>query len=148
MASHMTVEDIKKLIPHRYPMLMVDRILSIDTEEGHIVGLKNVSTNEPFFEGHFPREPIMPGVMIVEAMAQTSAVLVNSINKTTSDDSLFYFMSIEKAKFRHPVVPGDSVKLTIKKERQKASIWVFTGEATVGDTKVAQAEFMAKVIDR
>lgn len=144
----MDVQAIERLIPHRYPMLMIDRVTSLDIEEGTVVGRKGVTMGEPFFQGHFPGQPVMPGVLIVEAMAQTSAILVNTTIDKTSDEVLFYFMSIDKVRFRQPVIPGDMLELHVKLNRRKGDIWAFSGEAVVDGKKVAEADFMAKVIQR
>ncbi|MBI1362893.1 MAG: 3-hydroxyacyl-ACP dehydratase FabZ [Proteobacteria bacterium] len=129
-------------------MLMVDRILSLDLDAGTVVGRKNVTMAEPHFAGHFPGQPVMPGVLIVEAMAQTSAILVNTTIGKNADEVLFYFMSLDKVRFRHPVVPGDVLELHVKLNRRKGDVWVFGGEGVVDGKKVAEAEFMAKVIQR
>jgi len=139
------INEIKKLIPHRPPFLLVDRIVEINNGES-IVGLKNVTMNEPHFAGHFPSQPIMPGVLIVEAMAQTAALLVM---KSTNDESekLVYFMGIENAKFRKPVVPGDALYLHIKIIQNRGNVWKFEGIAKVDGKKVAEAIFSAMVVD-
>jgi len=131
--------EIKKALPHRYPFLMVDRIVEIKEDES-IVGIKNVSVNEPFFQGHFPEKPIMPGVLMVEAMAQVGGILVY---KSGTTDNLMYFMSIEKAKFRKPVVPGDQLRMEVEKVQARGKIWKFKGRALVDGNVVCEAEFMA-----
>ncbi len=134
------VVEIQNMIPHRYPFLFVDRIL--EYEEGKtIVGLKNVSIDEPFFQGHFPGRPIMPGVLMVEAMAQVGGVLVKL--STGTDDKLVYFMSIEKAKFRKPVVPGDQLRFEIEAVQIRGKAWKFKGRTLVEGKVVCEAEFMA-----
>ncbi|GBE06682.1 MAG TPA: 3-hydroxyacyl-ACP dehydratase FabZ [Nitrospirae bacterium] len=133
--------DIQNLIPHRYPFLMIDRIIEIEPYK-KAVGVKNVTINEPFFQGHFPGLPIMPGVLIVEAMAQVAGVLAF---KSGVDGDTVYFMSIEKAKFRKPVVPGDRLRLEIKTLKRRNNVWKFHGEAFVDSTLVAEAEFTAMV---
>jgi len=134
------VVEIQNMIPHRYPFLFVDRIL--EYEEGKtIVGLKNVSIDEPFFQGHFPGRPIMPGVLMVEAMAQVGGVLVKL--STGTDDKLVYFMSIEKAKFRKPVVPGDQLRFEIEAVQNRGKAWKFKGRTLVEGKVVCEAEFMA-----
>jgi 3-hydroxyacyl-[acyl-carrier-protein] dehydratase len=143
--------DIKKIIksiPHRYPILLVDKIKSLDLEERNIIGIKNVTFNEPHFMGHFPDSPIMPGVLIIEAMAQTSAVMVTQINNEESQDKLVYFTTIDKVKFRKPVVPGDVLELQIKTIQNRRNIWKFSGEAVVEGEKVAEAEFAAIIVDK
>lgn len=141
------VVEIMKMIPHRYPILLVDRL--VDYEEGErAVGLKNVTMNEPHFMGHFPGAPVMPGVLIVEAMAQTSAILVV---KTLGDEArgkIVYFMTIDNARFRKPVVPGDSVYIHVKKVKQRGPVWKFDGVAKVDDTVVAEATFSAMLTDQ
>lgn len=138
------VREIMKVLPHRYPMLMVDRIIEVD-EGKRAVGLKNVSVNEPFFQGHFPGQPIMPGVLIVEAMAQVSGALAMSSGVKGKST---YFLSIEKAKFRKPVIPGDQLRIEVEVLRGRESIWRFAGKAFVEDRVVAEAEFTAMVTDR
>jgi 3-hydroxyacyl-[acyl-carrier-protein] dehydratase len=140
------VQDIMAMIPHRYPILLVDRILDFKAGEWAI-GLKNVTFNEPHFQGHFPSQAVMPGVLIVEAMAQTSAVLVV---KTLGDEArgkLVYFMSIEEAKFRKPVVPGDSLHIHVQVLQHRRNVWKFKGEARVGDVLCAEAVFSAMIMD-
>jgi 3-hydroxyacyl-[acyl-carrier-protein] dehydratase len=136
----MDVMEIQKLLPHRYPFLLIDRILEIEPNVS-IVALKNVTVNESFFQGHFPGKPIMPGVLIVEAMAQAGGVL--AYKSGGIDDNVVYFMSIDKVKFRKPVVPGDQLHLEVAVTNQRGKVWKFKGEALVGGTLVCQAEFMA-----
>lgn len=136
------IKEIQSLLPHRYPFLMVDRI--IDVEPGiKITGLKNVSINEPFFEGHFPGHPIMPGVLIVEAMAQIAGILAF---RSGAKGNTVYFMSIERAKFRKPVVPGDQLRLIVNKTQERGNVWKFSGCALVEEKTVAEAEFTAMVL--
>lgn len=141
------VVEIMKMIPHRYPILLVDRL--IDYVEGEMaVGLKNVTMNEPHFNGHFPGMPVMPGVLIVEAMAQTSAILVV---KTLGDEArgkVVFFMTIDNAKFRKPVVPGDTLHIHVTKVKQRGAIWKFDGVAKVGDVVHAEATFSAMLTDQ
>ncbi|NOY63908.1 MAG: 3-hydroxyacyl-ACP dehydratase FabZ [Nitrospirae bacterium] len=138
------IKEIMEVLPHRYPFLMVDRIIEI--EEGkRIVGIKNVTMNEAFFQGHFPGNPIMPGVLIIEAMAQVSGVLAY---KSGMSGKATYFLSIEKAKFRKPVVPGDQLRLEITVLRGRQTIWRFAGNAYVDDKLVAEAEFTAMITDK
>ena len=137
---------IMEMLPHRYPMLLVDRMLEM--EEGvRAVGLKNVTINEPFFQGHFPGAPVMPGVLIIEAMAQTSAILV--VNSLEEDicDKLVYFMAIDKAKFRKPVVPGDSVHIHVEKEHSRGLVWRFACQAKVEGKVCAEAVVTAMIAD-
>ena len=119
-------DDIKRLIPHRYPFLMIDRLVDIVPGE-RAVGIKNVTINEPFFVGHFPDKPIMPGVLIVEAMAQTAGTLVAHTLGCRDKERQVYFMSIESARFRKPVVPGDSVRLHVEKKQSRGGVWKFSG---------------------
>ncbi|MGE3333441.1 MAG: 3-hydroxyacyl-ACP dehydratase FabZ [Rhodospirillaceae bacterium] len=139
------IHRIVEMIPHRYPFLMVDRLLEVIPGES-AVGLKNVTANEPFFQGHFPGRPVMPGVLIIEAMAQTAAVIVVASLGQSAEGKLVYFMSIENARFRKPVEPGDQLRLICRKERQRANVWRFTGEARVGDTVVAEAVYTAMIM--
>jgi 3-hydroxyacyl-[acyl-carrier-protein] dehydratase len=136
---------IKRMIPHRYPFLLIDRVVNMAPNRS-AVGLKNVTANEPHFEGHFPVRPVMPGVLIIEAMAQTSAVLVVETLSLIDRDLLVYFMSIESAKFRHVVQPGDMLELHVTVVRGRGKVWKFTGEAKVGDTLCAEAEFAAMIM--
>ena len=140
------INEILKMIPHRYPILLVDRILELEPNES-IVGLKNVTFNEPHFMGHFPSKPIMPGVLIIEAMAQTSAVMVMKSFGEEAHGKLVYFMSIENAKFRKPVEPGDTMHLHVKKVKERGNIWKLEGIAKVDGKKVAEASFSAMIMD-
>ena len=145
-ASTIDIHRIVEMIPHRYPFLLVDRVEDVVTGESAI-GVKNVTINEPFFQGHFPNRPVMPGVLIVEAMAQTAAVrVVDSLGKD-AEGKLVYFMTIENARFRRPVEPGDQLRLTCTKVRQRANVWKFSGVAQVGDTVVAEATYSAMIMD-
>jgi 3-hydroxyacyl-[acyl-carrier-protein] dehydratase len=137
-------DDIKRLIPHRYPFLMVDRLIDIVPGESAI-GIKNVTINEPYFVGHFPDRPIMPGVMIVEAMAQTAGTLVAHTLGSRDKERQVFFMSIESARFRKPVVPGDTVRLHVEKKQSRGGVWKFSGEAKVDGTIVAEATFTAMI---
>lgn len=140
-------EDIIKIIPHRYPFLLVDRITEVKPGK-MIVGIKNVTANEPFFRGHFPGNPIMPGVLIIEAMAQVGGVMACLEIEDRMDkgkQTSVFFMSIDKVKFRKPVVPGDQLRLEAEALRAGSSIWKMAGKAFVGDTLVAEAELVAKV---
>jgi len=150
------VQEIMKLIPHRYPFLLVDRMEDLHLGQSAI-GIKNVSMNEWFFQGHFPTHPIMPGVLIIEAMAQTAGALVvktlqvqngKDTEQTDGADIMVYFMSVEEAKFRKPVVPGDVLRLHVTKDRARGNIWRFKGLAFVGDTLVSEASFMAMIVDK
>lgn len=136
------IDLIQRIIPHRYPFLLVDRVVDIVGTDSAI-GIKNVSFNEPHFQGHFPGAPIMPGVTIVEAMAQTAAVMVGVTQGLADKDLLIYFMSIDKCKFRRKVIPGDVLKLKIEKLRGGAKIWKFRGRGEVAGELAAEAEFTA-----
>src|SRR5580658_9575645 len=139
------IQEIRDILPHRYPMLLVDAI--VELEEERIVGIKNVTVNEPFFVGHFPEFPVMPGVLVVEAMAQVAGVLVL---KSVPDrkNKLVLLASIEQAKFRRPVLPGDQLRIEMKVTRRKASVAKMHGQATVDGVVVAEAELMCKLEDR
>ena len=141
------IKEIMDLLPHRYPFLLVDKIL--DMEEGkRIVGIKNVSINEPFFQGHFPDSPIMPAVLLLEAMAQTGGALVLNSESEKSKMKNVLFLGIDKARFRKPVYPGDQVRLELEALQRKKSVWKFKGEAFVEGTLVAEAELMAMISDK
>ncbi len=140
------VKRVMEMIPHRYPFLMIDGVQKIVLGES-ATGLKNVTINEPFFQGHFPDHPVMPGVLIIEAMAQTAAVLVVHTLGPDAEGKLVYFMMVENAKFRKPVVPGDQLLINVKKQRQVRNVWKFSAEAMVGDTLVAQATYSAMIMD-
>jgi len=138
---------IMELIPHRYPMLLIDRVEDVRLDDS-AVGVKNVTINEHFFQGHFPARPVMPGVLIIEAMAQTAAVLAAKTIGEEAKGKLVYFMSIEAAKFRKPVVPGDVLKLHVAKLRGgNRRVWKLTGEAKVNGVKVSEAELTAMIAD-
>ena len=137
---------IMEMIPHRYPFLMIDRMVEVIPDVS-AVSIKNVSINEPFFQGHFPGHPVMPGVLIIEAMAQTSAVLVTQTMGEKSEGKMVYFMSVEQARFRKPVTPGDSLLIMITKFQNRGAVWKFKGEAHVGETLMAEATFTAMILD-
>ncbi len=142
------VAGIMQKIPHRYPMLLIDRVVDITRGES-CVGIKNVSVNEPFFQGHFPGHPIMPGVLIIEAMAQTAATLVvDSLGDVDASTHVVYFMTIENARFRKPVVPGDRLAIHVKKERQRGHVWKFRGEAFVEGVLCAEASYTAMLVPK
>jgi 3-hydroxyacyl-[acyl-carrier-protein] dehydratase len=140
----MDIKEIQKFLPHRYPFLMVDRIIEIEPGK-KAIGIKNVTINEEFFQGHFPREPIMPGVLIIEALAQVAGILAFRSGATVGKS--VYFMSIEKAKFRKPVVPGDQLRLEIQILQRRGNVWRFSGHAIVEEKMAAEAEFTAMVPD-
>jgi 3-hydroxyacyl-[acyl-carrier-protein] dehydratase len=141
------IREIMDLLPHRYPFLLVDRILEM--EEGkRIVGIKNVTINEPFFQGHFPGSPIMPGVLIIEAMAQTWGILVLASEPDMAGSKNVLFLGIDNARFRRPVYPGDQLRFELQALNLKRSIWKFKGEAFVNGELVAEAELMATIADK
>lgn len=146
MVSQLDIMGIMERIPHRFPMILVDRVVDIVLGDS-CTGIKNVTINEGFFQGHFPRYPVMPGVMIVESMAQTAAVLVVSTLGVEARGKLVYFMSVENARFRRPVTPGDSLRVHVKKIQNRRNVWKFSGEATVDGTLVAEAQFAAMIMD-
>ena len=136
------IHQILKLLPHRYPFLLVDRVLEMEKGK-RITALKNVTMNEPFFNGHFPHRPVMPGVMIIEALAQTAGILAFITAGVIPDENTrFFFVGIDKARFRKPVEPGDQLILTARLERQMRGIWKFSTVAYVGDDEVTSAEMM------
>ena len=143
--SMIDINEILNILPHRYPFLLVDKVVELEAGK-RAKGIKNVTINEPFFQGHFPGHPIMPGVLIVEAMAQVGGILAfktaNVANKAV------YFMGINKAKFRRPVLPGDSLELVLEVIKQRGPIWVFKGEAFVDGNLVSEAELMATIVDK
>lgn len=136
------INEIMKLLPHAYPFLLVDRIVEIEPEK-RIVGIKNVTYNEPFFPGHFPGRPIMPGVLIVEAMAQTAGVLVFKSLPEMEHGRAVYFLGIDNVRFRKPVTPGDQLRLEVEISKHRQAIWGFRGKALVDGKVVAEAEFLA-----
>jgi 3-hydroxyacyl-[acyl-carrier-protein] dehydratase len=141
------IRRIVQMIPHRYPMLLVDRVVNLRLGEGAI-GIKNVSINEPFFQGHFPSEPVMPGVLIVESMAQTAGIVVVATMGADAEGKLVYFMSIDNARFRRPVVPGDRVEIHVQKLQSRQSVWKFSGKAIVDGNVAAEATFAAMIRGR
>jgi 3-hydroxyacyl-[acyl-carrier-protein] dehydratase len=141
----MDIREIQKLIPHRYPFLLVDRVIELEPNV-KAVGIKNITVNEEFFQGHFPGNPIMPGVLIIEALAQVGGLL--AFGSGVSPGKSVYFLSIEKAKFRKPVVPGDQLRLEVNVLKLRGSVWKFSGNALVDDKTAAEAEFTAMVTDR
>ncbi len=138
----LTVQDIMALLPHRYPMLMLDRMEEMEGEE-RAVGIKNVTHAEPWFQGHFPNYPVMPGVFLIEAMAQTAAALVAHHRGFLAEESVVYFMGVDKARFRAPVLPGDQLRIEVLRLKTRASVWRYRGIARVRGQVVAEAEYMA-----
>jgi len=139
------INTISKLLPHTYPFLLIDKIIEMDGDK-YGIGIKNVTINEPFFQGHFPGNPIMPGVLQIEGMAQTAAVICMIANNISEDHNLnIFFMTIDKARFRKPVLPGDIVYYYLKKIRQRSSVWKYKGEAYVQGNLIAEAEISAMI---
>ncbi len=144
----MNIHEIMDFLPHRYPFLLIDRILEFE-ENKRIVGMKNVTINEPFFQGHFPGHPIMPGVLLLEAMAQTGGVMaLKSLPEGEAKKKVLYFMSIDKAKFRKPVIPGDQVRFELELIKNRGNIKSFKAEAKVDGAVVAESEMMAMIVDK
>jgi 3-hydroxyacyl-[acyl-carrier-protein] dehydratase len=141
------IARIMHAIPHRYPFLLIDRVIDLIPNVS-AVGIKNVSVNESFFAGHFPNHPVMPGVLIIESMAQTAAVLVVETLGPEAAGKVVYFMSIEGAKFRRPVVPGDQLRIHVTKERNRGNVWKFSATARVEGISVAEATYAAMIMDR
>jgi len=145
--NYIDIMRIMEMIPHRYPFLLVDRIVEMTPGE-RAISLKNVTMNEPHFMGHFPGYPVMPGVLIIEAMAQTAAAVVVETLGKDAEGKIVYFMTIDDARFRRPVVPGDSLYIHVEKSQSRANVWKFKGEAKVGDKVCAQATFSAMITDK
>jgi len=143
----MDVTAIEKILPHRYPFLLVDRVISFEPMKT-LVAVKGVTVNEPFFAGHFPGHPVMPGVLILEALAQAAALLAKASMADDPGDKVTYLMAIDNARFRKPVVPGDRIELRVEVVKQKGAIWKEKGTAHVDGEVVAEAEFMAMLVDR
>ena len=141
------IERVMEMIPHRYPMLLIDKVIDVIADES-ATGVKNVTINEHFFQGHFPAKPVMPGVLIIESMAQTAAVLVVHTLGSEAEGKLVYFMSVDGAKFRKPVGPGDTVHVHVVKDRLRGSVCRFKGEAMVDGALVAEATIAAMILDR
>jgi 3-hydroxyacyl-[acyl-carrier-protein] dehydratase len=141
------IARVMQAIPHRYPFLMIDRVVDV-VRNRSAIGIKNVSVNESFFAGHFPNHPVMPGVLIIESMAQTAAVLVVETLGPDAAGKVVYFMSIEGAKFRRPVVPGDQLRIHVTKERNRGNVWKFNAVARVDGVSVAEATYAAMIMDR
>lgn len=137
---------VMEVLPHRYPFLMVDRIVDIDPGVS-AVGIKNVTVNEPFFQGHFPAKPVMPGVLIIEAMAQTAAAFASHSERIDVDNKVVFFMSIDKARFRRPVTPGDQLKIYVSITQKRGTVWRFHGEAKVDGAVCADADYAAMLVE-
>ncbi len=144
--ARIDIDGIRRMIPHRYPFLMIDRVIDL-VPNVRATGVKNVTINEPFFQGHFPTDSVMPGVLLIEAMAQTAAVLVVATLGVDREGSLVYFMSVEQARFRKPVVPGDTLAIHVEKERHRGNVWKFRGKAQVEGVVVAEATYTAMIRD-
>ena len=143
----MDIQEIQQLLPHRYPFLLVDRVVELVPGQ-KLVAYKNVTMNEDFFNGHFPGHPVMPGVLILEALAQATAILAYKTENMDPKDMVTYLMGVDGARFRKPVVPGDRLQLNIEVIRHKGAIWKTKGTATVDGVKVAEGEFLATVVDK
>lgn len=140
--SVLNVEELMQILPHRYPLLLVDRLVDIVPGEG-AVGIKNVSYGEQFFQGHFPQKPVMPGVLIIEAMAQSAAAYTSYTENLDVEGKVVLFMGVDKARFRRPVVPGDQLRIAVKTVQRRPPVWRFEGVASVDGKRVAEAQFSA-----
>lgn len=145
--AEIDIVRVMQMIPHRYPMLMIDRVVDV-VRDASAVGVKNVTINEPHFQGHFPQRPVMPGVLLIESMAQTAAVLVVATLGPDAEGKLVYFMTVDEARFRKPVTPGDTVFVHVSKLRQRGNVWKFRGEARVRDVLCAEATYSAMILDK
>jgi 3-hydroxyacyl-[acyl-carrier-protein] dehydratase len=144
--TQVDVQRIMEMIPHRHPFLMIDKVVDMVANE-RATGIKNVSINEGYFQGHFPARPVMPGVLIIEAMAQTAAVLVVHTLGPEAEGKLVYFMSVDNARFRRPIFPGDRLDVYVAKQRHRGNVWKFEGRAKVGDNLMAEAVFAAMILN-
>jgi 3-hydroxyacyl-[acyl-carrier-protein] dehydratase len=144
--TQVDIQRIMEMIPHRHPFLMIDKVVDMVANE-RATGIKSVSINENYFQGHFPARPVMPGVLIIEAMAQTAAVLVVHTLGPESEGKLVYFMSVDNARFRRPVFPGDRLDVHVTKQRHRGNVWKFEGKAKVGDNLMAEAVFAAMILN-
>ena len=145
-STQVDVQRIMEMIPHRHPFLMIDKVVDMVANE-RATGIKSVSINESFFQGHFPARPVMPGVLIIEAMAQTAAVLVVHTLGPESEGKLVYFMSVDNARFRRPVFPGDRLDVHVTKQRHRGNVWKFEGKAKVSENLMAEAVFAAMILN-
>jgi 3-hydroxyacyl-[acyl-carrier-protein] dehydratase len=146
VVAEIDIQRILEMIPHRYPFLFIDRVIDVVAGE-RAVGIKNISINEAYFQGHFPGHPVLPGVLIIEAMAQTAAVLVVHTLGAESEGKLVYFMSVDNARFRHPVFPGDQLHVRVERKQNRGNVWKFDGTALVRDKVMAEATFAAMIRD-
>lgn len=144
--TRIDLQRIMEMIPHRHPFLMIDEIVGVIANQ-RATGVKNVSADEYYFQGHFPARPVMPGVLIIEAMAQTAAVLVVHTLGPESEGKLVYFMSVDNARFRRPVFPGNRLEIYVTKQRNRGNVWKFEGVAKVGEAVMAEAVFAAMILD-
>jgi 3-hydroxyacyl-[acyl-carrier-protein] dehydratase len=143
--NELRIAEIMRILPHRYPFLLVDRVLEVDQDK-RLIALKNVSINEPFFNGHFPGAPVMPGVLTIEAMAQAGAILgLLAAEKADVKNTLVYFMAIDEAKFRRPIVPGDQMRIVVDVLRRKSIVWKMKGEVYVGSELAAEAILLSSI---
>jgi len=141
------INRIMRLIPHRYPFLLIDKVIGLVPDD-RAIGIKNVTYNEPYFQGHFPGHPIMPGVMVIESMAQTAAVVVmETLHRTAESGMVVYFMSVDDARFRKPIVPGDTLYIHVEKLRRRGDVWKFRGQAKVEQALMAEAVFTAMIVE-
>lgn len=145
MSIQVDWQELLELLPHRYPFILVDRVIELNPEAKTAVGIKNVTFNEPFFQGHFPGQPIMPGVLILEAMAQTAGVMASKSIPGYKKGDMVYFLGIDKARFRRPVRPGDVLRMEVSTLRSGSKIWKIAAKAFVDDELAAQAELMVQV---
>jgi 3-hydroxyacyl-[acyl-carrier-protein] dehydratase len=135
------------LIPHRYPFLLIDKVIDL-VPDARAVGIKNVTFNEPYFQGHFPGHPVMPGVLVIESMAQTAAVMVmETLQRTAESGVVVYFMSVDDARFRKPIFPGDTLHIHVEKQHRRGTVWKFSGEAKVAGATMAEAVFTAMIVE-
>ena len=140
------IQRVMQMIPHRQPFLMIDKVVDV-VADAHATGIKNITINEPYFQGHFPTRPVMPGVLIIEAMAQTAAVLVVHTLGPQAEGKLVYFMTVDNARFRRPVFPGDVLQVRVSKQRNRGSVWKFEGRAEVRGQLMAEAVFAAMILN-
>jgi 3-hydroxyacyl-[acyl-carrier-protein] dehydratase len=138
---------VMRMIPHRYPMLLVDKVIKMKADES-AVGIKNVTYNEPYFQGHFPSRPVMPGVMVIESMAQTAGVLVVHTLGSSAEGKLVYFMSVDGARFRRPIMPGDQMHIHVRRERRRGNVWRFKAEVMIDGKLAADATITAMILDQ